>query len=230
MKRCLSIVVIEIAFSMFAASAAVVSVDIGQSVFGLSSPVDFDGDGTPELSFRGEGSTCTTDEPTSLCVNGVSIAATSDFEFLLQDDPFSSPRPLVEEDVLGDGSFIGSWGSTPFDTIHVSAAEHLLEPDRPSYPDYLEGIEFLSIGFRQRSDDGQYRYGWVDVSLFTYLFDFDHETILGQAPWPTILAAHYSDTFNEPVSFVPVPEPSTGLMLLIGTAVALKRTRRTRRG
>jgi hypothetical protein len=226
MKPCIAIISIGLALPMVVSSAAIVSVDVGQSAFGGSKSVDFDGDGSSELLFRGNGGVCTDDVPTSTCVYSVSISATPDFEFLLQGDGSSLPKPLVEGDVLGDGSFIGGWASTPFNSIHVSAVDHLLDPDRSGYPDYLDGFDVFSIGFRQRVDNGQFRYGWVDVRLTTYIFDIDGEAIIGGISWPTVLASHYSDTIDEPVAFVPVPEPSSTLMILIGTAIAQKRTRR----
>ena len=229
MKLCVVIIAIDLALSVFVSSATIVSVDVGQSAFGGSKSVDFDGDASSELLFHGSAN-CSADVPTSICGATVSIDATPDFEFLLQGDGSGLPMPLVEGDVLGDGSFIGGWASTPFDSIHVSATYHRLDPDRSGYPDYLDGFDVLSIGFRQRSDEGQFRYGWVDVRIATYVPGLDGEPIIDGVTWPTVLATHYSDSFDEPVTFVPVPEPSTSLMILFGTVIALNRTRRTRRG
>jgi len=204
--------------------------DVGLSALAYASKTfDIDGDGITDFTFRGNGGICTTDHPTSTCVFAVTIRGRAGVDFLFDPSLGGPARPLVPGDILGGGSSPGIWGSPAYFSLHVSSVMRLLDPDpaNSGYANFLDEFEVYSIGFRQLSEGGEFRYGWIDVALFMPLIGGD-ESMAKRIAIPQIIRMHYSDTPGEQVAFTPVPEPAPIVLLAVPGALALRRNRRTR--
>lgn len=229
MKRHITLLSI-IAGILSSAHATVVSIPVENGTWAWSERVfDIDNDGITDFNFRGT-FYCTADEPTSSCSFDLTLQAKKGFEYLLNSTLHGNAMPLAEGDILGPDASPGMWSVTGFFLLNVSSSIPIQDPV-PTNSEYQEGGKryAYSIGFRQKMDAGDFRYGWIDVSLLRFSY-----SLSGLAPTskiiPDISAIHFSDSPGESVTVRPIPEPSQFAFLALSPLALLHRKRKTNFG
>ena len=201
----------------FACQAAIVTVveppEEGLRL-GAAAGVDLNNDGTTDLWIHYYDMPLCIGSPegtSSVCSLGITIAFASHVS-LLADPRTLDPVALLPGQSIGPTPPVGEWLSpvgSPILLIHRSGAAPLY-PD--GFPDYTDDLRRLAIGFRLTEQQSE-SYGYLDVSLWRPWFvDPAYET-----PGPRVEGIFLADSPNASVTVTHVPEPSAGLLLIVGT-------------
>lgn len=196
--------------------AAIINVEEPQPEgfrLGASAGVDLNRDGTTDLWINYNDVPLCYGSPegsSSVCSLGATIGFASQLSLLGEPNALS-PVALLPGQSVGPIPSDGVWlspVSSPISLIY----QYGTVPHYPQgFPEFTSDLRRLAIGFRLAEQESYY-YGFLDVSLWRPSFtDPGHET-----PVPRIEGIFLSDFPDVAVTVSHVPEPGTGLLVVVG--------------
>lgn len=203
-------------------TAAVLSRSVNLSAFNSGSKsISFLTDNTGELFFRGQ-AICTDDIPSSFCSYSVSIRGREGVEFFISNSTSRAQAlaPGTEVSNLLSG---GSWQTPSFNSLLVSFREHPLAPETSGYVEEYQNLSNVLIGFRIANPDESFNYGWIDVALGTPFRNQEGEITGLLRAFPQVKTAFLETSPDAPIRIAPIPEPSTGALLIFSLFLVRRR-------
>ncbi len=140
---------------------------------------------------------CTRDLDGSACAVSCSILAGSQVEFLLSDSGLA--KPLEVGEMMSAETELGMWGQGAYNAYEFIVSRYPVVQGGGG----LTGGEH-AIAFRVREDKVRYKYGWLELG-------FD-SSLNGRG----FTSVAVSDGAVDGVRFLPVPEPSSLMLFLMG--------------
>lgn len=200
----------------FASHAAIINVEEPQPEgfrIGASASVDLNRDGTTDLWINYYDIPLCYGPPEGgsyVCSLGASIGFAPQLSLLAEPSSLA-PVALLPGQSVGPSPSPGVWLSPIGSPISLIYQYGTVSHYPQGFPEFTRDLRRLAIGFRL-AEQQSYYYGFLDVSLWRPSFtDPGYET-----PVPRIEGVFLSDLPDVGVTVSQVPEPSTGLLLVVG--------------